>query len=295
MNPRVLVIVPTFNHGRLLGYAVDSARRQSQQNMEIVIIGDGASAETQAEAERLAREDSRIRFERFPKDSRLGERYRHAILLESRAEIVCYLADDDLWLPTHVDTQLAQLTGQDHADLAMTLIVRWKPAGGGLALGPAGFVDLGDPLHRRLFAQPTSGFASGLCAVAHTLDFYRTLPHGWRTTPVGLPTDGWMWKQCLAQPGVRASSRCKATSVRFHSPPRRGWTLQRRVAEMAAASDGIAAGRYDAEIARLEQEAARQSRLRPLWQGAWMQLHRSLVTGKPAMWLASAVLNRPTL
>ncbi len=44
----------------------------------------------------------------------------------------------------------------------------------------------------------------GLTGVAHTMEAYRRLPHGWRTTPEGMPTDHWMWLQFLELPGSAA-------------------------------------------------------------------------------------------
>ena len=41
----------------------------------------------------------------------------------------------------------------------------------------------------------------GLTGVAHTLEAYRRLPHGWRTTPPEVPTDHYMWRQWLELPG----------------------------------------------------------------------------------------------
>lgn len=292
MKPRATVVIPTFNHGPLLRLAVESARRQSEQRLEIYIIGDGATPATQAAAESLARADDRIHFVAFPKDVSKGECYRPQILAQAAGEVVCYLSDDDLWTPDHVETMLDQLTGPHAADFAMTLHVRGDARRGGLVLGPAGYIDLARPLHRRLAAQPTSGFANGISCVAHRLDFYRSLPYGWRTSPVGIPTDGWMWKQCLEQPATRAISRCRATAVHLHSPPRRFWSIERRLDELTRFSDTLVAGGWDADLRRLEREAARSSLFDTSWQTLWMQIHRTPLAWR-AMRLAYAVVNRP--
>ena len=291
MKPRATVIIPTFNHGPLLRFAGESAIRQSESRIEVFIIGDGATPETRAAAESLAKNDERFRFVAFPKDSSKGERYRPLILQQAQGEIVCYLSDDDLWAPDHVETMLGLLTGSTAADFAMTLQGRVSPSGG-LTLGPTGYVDLARPLHRRLAAQPTSGFAYGLSCAAHRLDFYRSLPYGWQTSPVGIATDGWMWKQCLEQPGVRAASRRRATAVHFHSPPRRFWSIERRLEEMTRFFEVFVAGGYDEELRRLERIASRVAPLERVWQALWMHLHRTPLR-RPVMQLAKAVLNRP--
>lgn len=291
MTPRATVIIPTFNHGPLLRLAVESVLRQSEPRLEVIIVGDGATPETVAAASAAADVDERVRFAPFPKGESKGERQRHLVLQEARGEIVCYLCDDDLWTRDHVVTML-ELLGPGRADFAMTLQVRPLPAGG-LGLGPPGYVDLARPLHRRLCAQPTSGFANGLSCVAHTLACYRSLPYGWRPAPSGLASDAWMWQQWLTEPRVRAISRCRATALHLHSPPRRYWPLERRLAEMQHCADTLFRGGWDADLRRLERECSHWRPGMGVVQWGWSQLHRSGTLGVPLMQLAKAVFNRP--
>lgn len=291
MTPRATVIIPTFNHGPLVRLAVESVLRQSEPRLEVIIIGDGATPETAAAASAAADADDRVRFAPFPKGESKGERQRYAVLQEARGDVVCYLSDDDLWTTDHVATML-DLLGPGGADFAMTLQVRPLPAGG-LGLGPPGYVDLARPLHRRLCAQPTSGFANGLSCVAHTLAFYRSLPYGWRPAPPGLASDAWMWQQCLTEPRVRAISRCRATALHLHSPPRRYWPLERRLAEMQQCADTLFRGGWDADLRRLERECSHWRSGMGVVQWGWSQLHRSPTVGFPLMQLAKGVFNRP--
>jgi hypothetical protein len=76
---------------------------------------------------------------------------------------------------------------------------------------------------------------------------YRRLPFGWRTTPAGVWTDLYMWQQFLAQPGCRSVSAARPTALTFPSPPRRGWTVEWRLAELEHWS-----GRIGDEAARAE-------------------------------------------
>jgi hypothetical protein len=227
----------------------------------------------------------------FPKAAPRGEPHRHAMVQEARGEIVCYLSDDDLWTTDHVATML-EVLGPGGADFAMTLQVRPMPAGG-LALGPPGYVDLALPLHRRLCAQPTSGFANGLSCVAHTMACYRSLPFGWRPAPPRTASDGWMWQQCLTQPALRAISRRRATALHLHSPVRRGWPLERRLAEMQRVAETLFSGGWDDDLRRLEREAAQSPPGMRAVQWGWEKLHRTRRVGYPLMRLAYAYFNRP--
>jgi hypothetical protein len=291
MTPRATVIIPTHNHGPLVRLAVESALRQSEPRLEVIIVGDGATPETAAAAAAAAATDNRVRFMAFPKAAPRGEPHRHAMVQEARGEIVCYLCDDDLWTSDHVATML-DLLGPGGADFAMTLQVRPMPAGG-LGLGPPGYVDLALPLHRRLCAQPTSGFANGLSCVAHTTAFYRSLPFGWRPAPPRTASDGWMWKQCLTQPGVRAISRRRATALHLHSPVRRYWPIERRLTEMRQCADTLFRGGWDRDLRRLERESMKQPPGMGAVQWGWEKLHRTRTVGYPLMRLAYAVFNRP--
>ena len=96
----------------------------------------------------------------------------------------------------------------------------------------APFIDLGCPLHRRLFTNSKSGTVSEPTCAAHTMALYRRLPHGWRTTPPGFAPDKYMWAQCLADPRTAARSGARPTAILFPDPPRRRWPLQRRLDEL---------------------------------------------------------------
>ena len=96
-TPRATVVIPTFDHGPLLGLAVDSALRQSVP-VEVFIVGDGVPEAHKAFIRDLTAGDARVRFFDHPKSPGRGEAYRHAALAQARGEIVCYLCDRDLWL-----------------------------------------------------------------------------------------------------------------------------------------------------------------------------------------------------
>jgi hypothetical protein len=171
----------------------------------------------------LEREDERVRFFDNPKGPRHGEIHRHAALQQARGEIVCYLSDDDLWLPDHVETMRRLLADADFANALPTYVDE---------KGELGFllVDLSVPAYRELMLSGINRVP--LSCGAHTLETYRELPHGWRTTPQGKPTDLHMWQQILADPGYTAVSSTRPTVLFFPSPQRRSWTLEDRLAEL---------------------------------------------------------------
>ena len=191
-----------------------SALAQTVQDLEVLVVGDGVPAVTREVMDELTRSDSRVRFFDNPKGPRHGELHRHAALQDARGEIVCYLADDDLWRPGHVE-EMRRLLAE--ADFAHSLPF-WIDADGGLHHLR---IDLGLAYYRELLLGGENRIP--LSCGAHTMALYERLPAGWRTTPEDTFTDLYMWQQILAVEGCRAvSGTCPPRSTSQASPVRAG-------------------------------------------------------------------------
>jgi hypothetical protein len=234
------ILVPTHDHGRLLAYAVASALTQTVSSLEVFIVGDGVDDATRAVALELAAADSRVRFFDRPKGQRHGEAIRHAVLQGATGAIVCYLSDDDLWLPHHVETLLSALHDADFAH-AVPLFV---DASERIRVHTG---DLDAPSTRaRIFA----GFNFiPLSAAAHTLEFYRRLPAGWTPAPLSLPTDLHMWQQILSVDGCRAVTTARTTMLNFPAVLRQGWSIERREVELSRWSERLRSTTAEADLA----------------------------------------------
>lgn len=268
MTPVATVVVPTHDHGATLRYSVASVLQQTIEDLELVIVGDGMPPEAAHIARGLAAQDERARLVERPKGPRHGEVYRHTVLAEARGRHVFYLSDDDLWIPDHIE-RLSGLLDATGADFAAT-----RPAG---RLGDGSWVlsnvDLSMPFHREAML---SGFNRiGLSDAGHTLAAYRRLPHGWRTTPRGTPTDLHMWQQWLSQPWARFASSTVPTVLHFPSHERRGWTVEERLSELDAHRQVLtdAAGQRDWLTQLIADGSRRAAWLEAHWQEleAWLQ------------------------
>lgn len=226
MTPPVAdVIVPTHDHALLLPLAVASAQEQTVGEIRIVIIGDGVADDTRAAVSDLRRDDPRVVFHDLPKAGRTGETHREPIVRASEAQIVSYLADDDLLFPDHVETMLGLLADAE------------------LAHGAYGQLDADGELHCAAYslaepewrAETLAGRGLvGLTGLSHTTAAYRRLPHGWRATPPGIHTDQHMIRQFLEQDWCRVASTPVLTSVHLPSSGRRSMTPEARFAELDA-------------------------------------------------------------
>jgi hypothetical protein len=247
MTLAATVLIPTHDHGPTLLRSVRSATAQTVEDVEILVVGDGVPDVTREVMAELCAEDERIRFVDNPKGPRHGEIHRHAALQGARGEIVCYLSDDDLWLPDHVEELRGLLEGHDFAH---TLPLSFS-AEGEVSVFPGDLEP--DDWRQRLFAgQNWIPLSNG----GHSLELYRRC-EGWRTTPSGIPTDLYMWQQLLAAPGCRGVSGVRPTALHFPSLLRGGWSSERRLAELDHWAERAADPRLHAALDALGREHKR--------------------------------------
>lgn len=220
------VIIPTHNHGQLLEFALRSVQRQSLQDFEIIIIGDGITAEGRACVSHFMESEPRLRFFDFPKGPRLGEAYRHKLILEeARGQNICYLCDDDMLFPSCLEVMQHWLQRYDFVHPLPVFINEQGEYG-----VASGFLGL-DVVRQRLVADSSYNFI-GLSGTCHTRSMYQRLPYGWRTSPQGIATDHYMWQQILAQTWCTAYTHPRPLTLHFPDKPRKAWSVAERIAEL---------------------------------------------------------------
>jgi hypothetical protein len=170
-------------------------------------------------------------------------------LQEASSKYITYLSDDDLFLPHHLSSVLPALSGGVH--FLHTLPVHVLPVQDDVVPDGAMVIpELGGCWVRLLFdtidcAPSVEKLEAGrnfisLSGVAHSLERYRELPYGWRTTPEGTYTDLFMWQQFLASPGLRMKAVYEPTYVHLAKILRTEWSTETRVAELAHWSELVA-------------------------------------------------------
>jgi len=102
--PCVTVITPAYNAARFLADTIESVRRQTFHDWELVIIDDGSTDETVAIVERYAAADDRIRLLKQPNAGPSAAR-NHG-MRAARGRYFAFLDSDDQWMPEFLEHQL---------------------------------------------------------------------------------------------------------------------------------------------------------------------------------------------
>jgi glycosyltransferase involved in cell wall biosynthesis len=103
----ISVVIPTYNYGRFVTEAVESALAQTYRPMEVIVVDDGSTDDT---AERLRPYMDRIRYIR--QENRGLSAARNTGIRHAQGEWVALLDSDDVWHPRKTEIQL-RTVGED--------------------------------------------------------------------------------------------------------------------------------------------------------------------------------------
>ena len=103
-SPEITVVVPTRNRWHFLRATLESALAQEGVELEVIVVDDGSTDETQARLGEIA--DPRLRTVRHDVARGVAPARNHGIA-EARGEWIAFLDDDDLWAPGKLAMQLA--------------------------------------------------------------------------------------------------------------------------------------------------------------------------------------------
>lgn len=102
MTPRVSVIIPTYNRAHLIGASIESALAQYCPEMEIIVIDDASTDDTEQVVSQIG---PAVRYIR--QDENRGPAVaRNTGIAAARGELIALLDSDDLWLPGKLARQL---------------------------------------------------------------------------------------------------------------------------------------------------------------------------------------------
>ncbi len=100
----VSVIIPTYNRAELVCNAIDSVIQQQVDNVEIVVVDDGSTDNTE---QTLAKYGDSIRYIYQENTGLVGA--RNTGIRQSSGDWISFLDSDDVWLPNKLKVQLEEL------------------------------------------------------------------------------------------------------------------------------------------------------------------------------------------
>jgi glycosyltransferase involved in cell wall biosynthesis len=100
------IFIPTYNRGYIIEKALQSIEASSNRNLEVLVVDDGSSDDTEARIEAWARQ-SRLDI-RYLRQSNQGKHVAHNLAVDhARGELFLNLDSDDELLPDAVDNLLS--------------------------------------------------------------------------------------------------------------------------------------------------------------------------------------------
>jgi glycosyltransferase involved in cell wall biosynthesis len=182
-QPRVSVVMATYNMARFLPQAIESVLNQTYPHLELHVIDDGSTDNSQALVQRYL-PDGRVRYTLQPNQGQA--KAKNAGIRASRGDFVAFLDADDLWLPKKLELQLAAFAKNPSAAIVCSPYLCIDPDG----------VPIPRPIPR-LHRGRISGYllienCVGFCTVLVRKICFDTLGAFDETFPMGIDYDLWL-------------------------------------------------------------------------------------------------------
>jgi glycosyltransferase involved in cell wall biosynthesis len=108
--PTVVVIIPFYNGADFIERSVKSVFEQSVPANEVIVVNDGSRPEERVALDALA---ARYPFRILDKENGGQGSARNAGVAASTSEYICFLDQDDFYLPNHIETLVTSIPQDD--------------------------------------------------------------------------------------------------------------------------------------------------------------------------------------
>jgi len=103
MDPKVSIVIPTYNRAQLLSRAIRSVLDQTYQNFELIVVDDGSKDDIEKIIDTF--NDDRIKYFRHSVNLG-GSTARNTGIKNSCGEYIAFLDSDDEWLDKKLELQV---------------------------------------------------------------------------------------------------------------------------------------------------------------------------------------------
>lgn len=106
MTPKVSIIIPLFNGGRLFQLMLDCIRKQTYKDWELLVVDDGSTDGTEKRVEDLSKTDPRVKLIRRTEFPKGGQKCRNIGYNASQGDYICFFDADDLISPSCIERRV---------------------------------------------------------------------------------------------------------------------------------------------------------------------------------------------
>jgi glycosyltransferase involved in cell wall biosynthesis len=125
-KPLVSIIMPTYNRAGLITETIESVRKQTYSNWELIIVDDGSNDNTEDVIGNI--KDERISFIKAGRIGIVGK-IKNIGLGKANGELIAFNDSDDLWDKSKLEKQVAALQEYGEAGFCLTGGYNFKETG----------------------------------------------------------------------------------------------------------------------------------------------------------------------
>lgn len=171
MNPKVSVIISTYNRSARLKRAIDSVLAQTFKDFELIIVDDCSTDDTEEVVKSYDYTDEKIRYCKLDHNTGSDTHPKNVGLAASKGDFIAYLDDDNEFLPYHLDMLYKAFERNPKLDMVYGDMVIYDDANPEAAPAQAitydfdaqflmkrNYIDTSEVMHRRDLAFAVGGF-----------------------------------------------------------------------------------------------------------------------------------------
>ncbi len=103
MNETISVVIPSYNRATLIGRAIESVLQQTYSNIEIIVVDDASTDETESVVKRI--KNDKLHYIKLKKNGGACKA-RNVGIRASKGEYIAFLDSDDIWNTDKLEKQM---------------------------------------------------------------------------------------------------------------------------------------------------------------------------------------------
>ena len=123
-EPLVSIIVPSYNHEKFIGDAIESLLNQTYKNFEIIVVDDGSDDESLKIIKKF--EDKNNFFYSSQTNQGICRTLNRAIKEFSKGEYISLIASDDIWHLSKLEFQVKEILKNPLSELCYSQAIKFS-------------------------------------------------------------------------------------------------------------------------------------------------------------------------